>query len=241
MNIVYSCSRDWLQYLPIQIYSIARHTPGPVNVYIIGKNFTEEDSTMLLSLNIPNFTIHLVDCQESFPHVITRFTEYTMFRLFIPKLIPDLNKCLYLDADTLVVHNLNELYNIPIDLLAGVIDKGITPKRKRAINFPEPYNYINAGVLLLNLEAIKTKGINTQWELMANTLYPCYDQDIINLTHNNQITVLDRSYNSSICTGISSKPKIIHYAGSKGRNWVHSLPQAKRWSEALSYYNKNKK
>jgi len=242
MNIVYCVSENWMNYIPIQIHALRRHNPGYLYIYIISKNFTNADRTMLLDLSIHlgDTKVFLLNCNDQFAKVNGRFTEYTMFRLMIPKLLPLAHKCLYLDADTLVVSDITEMYNKAIPIVAGVIDKGYNNIKKREIGLLPSHNYINAGVILMNLEAIRSRKIDESWERLSKIPHPCNDQDVINLTHENEVVVLDKIYNSSKSTGITAKPKIVHYAGNKGLHWVHKLPQANFWVEATQYYYKNK-
>jgi lipopolysaccharide biosynthesis glycosyltransferase len=235
MNIVYCLSPDWLKYLPVQFYSLRKHNPTvDINVHIITNRVTDSlwfcDMAIRFGISIQTYQI-----SPKFSKVYGRFTEFTMYRLLIPDLIQT-DKCLYLDADTLVTGDLTTLYNKEITLLAGAIDKGITPRRKEMINFPVAWNYINAGVILMNLDELRRREL--PWGTMSQKAYPCNDQDIINLTHNNDVVVLHPQYNSSMCTAKATSPVIVHYAGKK-RPWVHHLPQSKYWKQAEHEYNKS--
>ena len=82
-----------------------------------------------------------------------RFSEVTFYRLLAPIFIP-LEKVIYLDCDVLVFEDIEEMYNLPfnnhyvlgiLDLLSNGLDYlGLISEK-----------YINAGVLLLNLDLIR--------------------------------------------------------------------------------------
>ena len=82
-----------------------------------------------------------------------RFSEVTFYRLLAPIFIP-IEKVIYLDCDVLVFEDLEEMYNLPfnnhyilgnLDILSNGIDYlGLKSER-----------YINAGVILLNLDLIR--------------------------------------------------------------------------------------
>ena len=110
-----------------------------------------------------------------------RFSEVTFYRLLAPIFIP-LQKVIYLDCDILVFEDLEEMFNLPfnnnyllgiLDILSNGIDYlGLISEK-----------YINAGVLLLNLDLIRKD--HKYYELLK--MYKYYhnklknnDQTIIN-------------------------------------------------------------
>lgn len=170
-------------------------------------------------------------------NVSNRFTEYTLYRLFIPHLLPE-ERVLYLDADTICDGSLGEMYYSEFgkSLYAGVVDTGINNKKKDKIRFPISSPYFNAGVLLLNLKAIKQLGIHDKWVALVNSRrYTHHDQDIINLTCQPGI-VLPTIYNSSLCTSFVDNAVIHHYAGVKDP-WIDNLHNKELWYKYQERYH----
>ena len=110
----------------------------------------------------PNSTVELIDCTKLFEqepptaNMNTRFTPYAMLRLFADQLpqIPD--RILYLDDDIVIRGDITTFYNEDITgiELVGVLDYWgrfffHNLKTKRA------FDYLNSGVLLLNMKKIK--------------------------------------------------------------------------------------
>ena len=80
-----------------------------------------------------------------------------MYRLSIPKILQDIDKCIYLDSDIVVEGDIAELDGISVEgvCIAGVEDGapfGEYAERLREIlDGPDLDQYINSGVLIMNL------------------------------------------------------------------------------------------
>lgn len=101
-------------------------------------------------------------------------TPYTLLRLLADK-IPDMpEKLLYLDIDMMVAGDISELYNIDVtDYEYAAV------KEKYGSKFIR-YDYINAGMLLLNMKKIKeTRLLEKARQLIKKRKLPFADQDAI--------------------------------------------------------------
>lgn len=171
---------------------------------------------------------------------IEHITIPTYYRLCLPEIL-DEEKCIYLDSDIIVNVDLSELYNTDIETfyLAGVLSEGIRLDKIYArelckrIGLKDVSTYINAGVLIMNLEAIRNDGIMQKWMELAPREFPAQDQDILNLSCYGKIKLINLTYNAMTKSkalvnykdGYSNnaytinevneafnKPAIIHYA-----------------------------
>ncbi|MDE6432285.1 MAG: hypothetical protein K2L13_02715, partial [Opitutales bacterium] len=181
----------------------------------------------------------------------------TYYRLLAADMIPQCQKCIYLDADVIVLSDLTELYNIDLgdNYIAGVKDlPSIFTYEKMYWNFlPQKIdkisdlldfsNYVNGGVLVMNLELIRKHKINEKFKFMVQhgiddkSSYPYHDQDIINIACNGHIKCIDLAYNfmpnfisvvkekldqaeytAQQLEAIITSPVIIHYAMEKPWN-----------------------
>lgn len=214
IHVFTACSPSWFMHLEKQIYAMDKLCSKRLVVSVltdIDYNFTQYENTIVDCYNVDYMYKRLM------PHgynVEERYTKYTLYRLLIP-MLTDANKVIYLDADTLVNCDLWDLYNRPVDTVAGVIDTG-AEAHKKALGL---YNYVNAGVLLMNLANIRP--LLPKWLAMVNSKkYQFNDQDIINLTCN--VELLPPYFNQSVCTPPSDSVGIMHYAGDKPWNGYHS-------------------
>lgn len=133
-------------------------------------------------------SVNLIRMGDAYGDCFTgRWGKCMYYRLLIPKILNNTNKAIYIDGDTLVRHDLQEMYNLDLgdNYVGGVID----PSYNRA-TFLKKFNnkvekYICSGVLLMNCKAwredtdIYTKIREHCKNIQANKFqYP--DQDIIN-------------------------------------------------------------
>ena len=172
MNILYCGDSGVCAGIFLSVLSVLKHTNEPLSVYImtasvgersaIGADFADR---LLFTVRAKNVEcgVHLIDISESFcsylplAYMNTRFTPLCMLRLFadtVPE-IPD--RVLYLDADVLCRADISELYNTDIsDIeIAGVPDR----YGKWFFGNVLLHNYLNSGVLLMNMKKIRGSGL----------------------------------------------------------------------------------
>ncbi|MCM1261853.1 MAG: glycosyltransferase family 8 protein [Butyrivibrio sp.] len=167
---------------------------------------------------------------------ISHITRPTYYRLMIPDLLSE-DKCIYLDTDTIILSDLQELFNTPLDAsyIAGVWHPGvILYEWEDAIcknaNIPSADQYINAGVLVMNLKELRQDGMVGKFLELMQLNMPSQDQDVINNACYGKIALLPFKYN--VMTKLAdmriedykggyseeelkeawNKPCIIHYA-----------------------------
>ena len=127
-------------------------------------------------------------------HKNNRFSEVTFYRLLTPIFIP-IEKVIYLDSDVLVFGDLEDMYNLQIrdnyvlgilDLLSNGIDYlGLKSEK-----------YINAGVLILNLDLIRKDQKFYEMLFMSKNCRQLKnnDQTIINYIFYPKIGILPSKY-----------------------------------------------
>ena len=134
------------------------------------------------------------------------WTYMTMARLELHRILPDESRVLYLDVDTIVMFDMSELFDA--DLGGNVIGGVKEPKRCL-----DPFMYINAGVLLMDLEKLRAGFGDEMVEIANRRKLRCPDQDAINLICQGRILELNPIYNASDWTLAPMNAKIYHFAG----------------------------
>lgn len=185
------------------------------------------------------FSLNYKNIGSAFDTAQSRFTEITrptFYRLALPDLLEE-DKCIYLDTDTIVMSDMQELYSISLDeyYVAGVRHPGyiLSPgssMRCEKIGIPDIEQYINAGVLVFNLKKMREDGIVNKFLKLIPQNMPMQDQDIINTVCYGKIAFIPYKYN--VMTQLAdwnmedyqdiyselelkeawNKPCIIHYA-----------------------------
>lgn len=177
MNILYCGDGNIADGLMISVLSLMKHTREPLRIYVLTMEYRHEDKSVQplpqhiidsidarLKADNPESFMELLDCSDLFaaqPPLInlqTRFTPCCMLRLYadlVPRL-PD--RLLYLDNDVICRKDFGEFYHQNMDgtELAGVLDHyGKWFFRRN----PLKLDYLNSGVLLLNLRRIRETGL----------------------------------------------------------------------------------
>lgn len=134
-------------------------------------------------------------------------TRATYLRLEIPDLIGE-DKVIYSDIDVLFLAGLKSLWDICVDdvYLAATLDVGINQrskfsKREKQFAYWKKYyggrqgTYFQAGILLMNLKALREKGMVEKWRSLSKEKFNYHDMDILNITCYPGIKKLDSEYN----------------------------------------------
>jgi lipopolysaccharide biosynthesis glycosyltransferase len=88
--------------------------------------------------------------------MVSHTTPATWFRLLLPNILPaDIERLIYLDPDTIVLSDISELFHTDMQSapLAAVVDYNNT----RMSAMYELKNYVNSGVLLMDLQEWRDK------------------------------------------------------------------------------------
>lgn len=186
--------------------------------------------------------VHFLDVGDAFSDAfeVRGITIPTYYRLLLPDLLPQHDTILYLDVDTVICADLDPLLEIELgdDLLGGV--KAVFPNRDRerlASLGITPGTYVNAGVLVMNLAAMRRENLQEQFLELAQRDFTFQDQDILNLTCTGRIRHLPprfnvhamfdyrkhRAYAEELFPAAEidealRNPAILHYAGNKPWN-----------------------
>ena len=141
----------------------------------------------------------------------TCYSEDLYYRVVIPYLLPNYNKVVVVDVDTICKKDLAELFQTNIDnyLIAAVKDtvmqgylngmrKEFLPYLQNKLKIKKPYDYVNTGVLVLNCKKFRE---NYNKEFIINFIKEnipkvwIYEQDMINKLCDNNILFLDQAWN----------------------------------------------
>lgn len=174
----------------------------------------------------------------------THITKTSFYRLMACDLLPEWNKCIYLDPDTIVSGDLAELFTIDIEeyyvgAVHAFIDKESYPQiNKLKENVVKNLsNYFNAGILLMNLKKMRFDKMSQYFIEQSACNFQSEDQDILNVCCSGQVKYLPLKFNlpsryygraELICNETinfteieeaNTNPCIIHFLGSQGKPW----------------------
>lgn len=124
------------------------------------------------------------------------------YRLYISRLL-DCERCLFIDGDMIIQEDLRAIYNIDLNgyYIAGVRDCAVQSKNpafadhQKDLNIPNMHQYVNAGFMLFNLDAIRENGMDNVFIDAIDDGYKYMDQDILNKFCYGKIKHLPLRYN----------------------------------------------
>lgn len=210
VNLMYCGNEKVFDGMLISALSTVKHTDSPITVYILTMDLSDIDPRytpisaaqagyirrVLKDAN-PLSNVLLIDAAEPFRaemldsrNMATSYTPYTLLRLFADALPEIPEKIIYLDTDTVSHGDISLLYDIDIsnyEFGAALDHLG---------RFFIRHDYMNAGVLLLNMERIRSTGLFARCRALCRTKKMSFpDQDAINRLGSEKL-YLDRRFNS---------------------------------------------
>jgi lipopolysaccharide biosynthesis glycosyltransferase len=188
--------------------SMLANTKSNVHFHIISNRLSDENKAKLSSLS------------ERFRHMRLSFHEFTFdisrfetwnagytaeiyYRCYLPEILPDLERILYIDGDTVINGDISELWNIDLGkyTIGGVVDYANQRyiERNKAIDFNDDDLYFCSGVMLINLKKFEKylfpqqihtvmPELNKMFKKINSGLY--HDQDLLNYRFNADKSVL---------------------------------------------------
>ena len=175
-----------------------------INVFLLGEGITKENEYNLNHI-AQQYARECIVIQLEYIDIpkelySQRWPKSAYTRLFAGQLLPsDIKKVLYIDCDTIIIGNLNKLWELDNSqyIVMGVKDC-ISKAYKKNIGLKSDDDYINAGVLLLNLKLLRNYNISSAISLFLKQYekkLSYADQDIMNYILKGQIGTLSPEYN----------------------------------------------
>ena len=168
LDIVYATDNNFIDVLYASIASLY-DTNGDLNldIWIIGEKISDLNKEKInnLSKEYNQKEVNWIEnCEIPYQVKLDRGSASQYSRLMIGSVLPDsIKKALYLDADTIILSNLIELFNICFDdkIVIGVSDV-INAEYKEILNIPEDRAVFNTGVLFIDLEKWRIEQIESK-------------------------------------------------------------------------------
>lgn len=199
---------------------------------ILYQELSEENRKKLVSLKTDNFSIEFVPMESGLESITDRmsnrlrcdyFTLTIYFRLFIPKMFPEYDKGIYIDSDVVLTSDIAELFETDIgdNYIAACTDLSVADVpplvkyMEQAVGV-KAKEYINSGVLLMNLKKLREVKIDEHFLELLNTYhFDCIapDQDYLNAICNGNIYYIDEIWDTmpNENKSLLENAKLIHY------------------------------
>lgn len=205
MNILYTCDNQYLSYLLVSLYSLVENTREPLHIYIGFENLSLQNQkridTFLSSYQNVSLTFlkeeKVTKILDTYHLPTWRDSRTASIRLFFRELLPDIEKLLYLDSDTILTSDIKNWASFSSSKPVSAVLDAILPKHYQDFIQKDTF-YFNSGVLYLNGKAWDRengtqKVVDCLQKSSLPLIYP--DQDLLNLAFQNQIGLLEPAYN----------------------------------------------
>ncbi|MBR2731429.1 MAG: glycosyltransferase family 8 protein [Clostridia bacterium] len=246
MNILVTLDSNYVSPLCVMLRSLVRTTRGRrFEIYVIHSSLTQADlDRMTQALDGAQAALHPIVAPaalfEGVP-VLDRLSRETYYRLLLGELLPEtVHRVLYLDPDIVINRDLSALYDLDLcgktvaaaPHLFGILER----VNLRRLGIPRGRRYVNAGVLLFDLDrwraAVTAERLFSYINANVKKLLLA-DQDVLNVLMQDQLLYVDeRLYNLDEKTY-----RIYHCFGGHRRI---DLPWVRAHAVVIHYNGKHK-
>lgn len=242
-------------HLAVTLASILKTAPSERFRFLVVHKGVGDDAKRKVERCAEGHCVEWHDADDSLPQHLkggSHVSIATYFRLLLPSVAPQgARRLIYLDCDTVVCRSLRELWEWDLGgfVIAAAFDAGLD-----SADFANRYKlpqrrlgYFNAGVLLLDLEKVRSENLFAPvFDFLANcTEEPRHhDQDALNFVFWDRWTRLDLMWNlqrrqllrsDGPCFPEDSdiprdrRPKIIHYT-EQWKPWTPGADHPYMWA-----------
>lgn len=222
---------SYARHLGAVIVSILENSQVFWNIYIIYTSLSQESREKLeiLEKNYPA-KLNFIQLEESLMERFkvgegTHLDKIVFGRLYVPNILKDKKKALYMDIDMIVKKPLEEIYETELgEFSIGAVPDGNWDQEqsRERLGLEKDHRYFNAGIMLMDLEKLRENKVfdkvieyclNPDRELKLN------EQDALNIIFGNNYKELPLKWNYTHCHSEEENLKseeigLIHYTGS---------------------------
>lgn len=194
------------------------------------------------------FACHYLEASEA---ELTRFPGHrcapcAYYRVLLPRLLPELDRLIYLDCDLIALGSLSELWATRLgdkglaaarDFTDYVKDNQATQNHLAGFGFDLGNHYFNSGVMLLNLDKMRRMDFETRFFAARARLegrIRFSDQDVYNYLFQGDLALLDQGWNVQAPFGLLPE-KVFDFSGLDLRI-IHYTTDVKPWQRELKCF-----
>ena len=213
MIIVFCIDQNYVKYAKISIASYRKHNPQATIIIVHGKgNFTGLGEDKDIQFILPQKFRNRGEGD--------RITNTAYLKCFLPNILEDYHKIIYVDADTICQHPLNELWEMPCEYINLCESHKYGLKQAAAIRAKK---YGLTGMMVMNLDKLREIKFTHKCLEVEHT-YPTpitgwqHDETCINVAMKDKLRFIDHKFNYGHNREYTypipeSQAVILHYVG----------------------------
>jgi lipopolysaccharide biosynthesis glycosyltransferase len=265
--VVTSFDDNYAPYFGASLASMLEYFSDDVfyDIIIIEDKISKRNKDLLLvqTLGLHNVGLRYLNLEDFFEFEMNPdnyFAKSSFTRLVVQDLLTEYDKIIYLDPDTIILKDLNELYQIDIaDYYAGACrdyclkfyrhaNPQMQPKfgeltieeyldKYLLLDDYQKENYFNAGVMVFNIGAMRRDKISAALlDLFKQKQFALVDQDILNKVLGHKILHLDQRWNflnfPLSLMQLIPEADLKEYEKSRNDIWIlHFVGHPKPWND----------
>lgn len=212
VDIALCGDRRVLPGMAVTVRSALENATRLLNVHVISAGLREADKAKLReSWNHPNcggvnFAEITTEKVQSFRSTAYLKSKAAYSRYFIGELFPNVERCIYLDTDLLVLRDLTEAFQMDLgdNVAAAVRDisvriNPVDPVLKRRLGLREEANYFNSGFMIIELNAWRRERLADSLVKISIERFDdldSQDQDALNMVLEDRILLINEAWNT---------------------------------------------
>lgn len=218
------------RHLGTTLLSVLKNSKERWNVFVIHENLSETTKVKLNTIvklynsDIQYLGINRKDLERFKVGEGTHLSSIVFARLFIPELLKNEEKAIYLDCDIVVLKPLEKLYEMDLNGKSiGVVLDGKKDQKSslQRLNLSLDRTYFNAGVMVMDLKKLRenSKFLKTiDYCLSPDRELQLNEQDALNIMFENDYMINDVIWNythgnSEENNCLESEIGIVHFTG----------------------------
>lgn len=210
--ITFALDDNFIPFLGVSIKSIIDKASKDniYKFYVFHNGIKKENIEKFDDFNCEDYTIEFINVSNKINEINRKicvrdnYTEAIYYRFFIPEILSQYDKIIYIDSDTVVVKDIAEMYDIELNdnYIGAVVDEAVAGVQifkdyvYGYLNVPQP-KYFNSGVLLFNAKLCREENLEGQFVAMLDKIIfrVAPDQDYLNVICKDRVKYIDMGWN----------------------------------------------
>lgn len=250
MDVLYTANDKYTDIMLTSMVSLI-HNGGfqDITFHIVTENYSYDDYKKVSDVltrydNVDLFFYNLEDYNiEEFNIPKWKNTQIANARVFYNRILsnnPKGEQILYIDSDTLIVDKIDDISKKEENPIYAVQDS-IKKDYYHNLGLNE---YYNSGVLLFNRDTWKEKNLDDKiYEFLAShdvTSFEFPDQDLINITLQDEIGKMPLGYNICVYPFMFNEAQFNLYYGNDLRSYsLQEIDEARKNAKIIHFYGTN--